>query len=248
MEQPRTIEFREDCVIFPMPIVPFSAIVPFQIDHNEVMLSPDNVVPSPPINVKVEQAPIHQQVSSRRYERIRKPNLHRNFIYLLEHEFNVGDDSYPSTFHKAIFSSYSSNWMKAMQEELKSMDQNGVWDLMKLSMRYKIVGCKWVFKTKYDSRDEIERYKARLVTKGYSQREGIDYRETFSPVSTKESFHVIMALVAHFNLKLYQMDVKTTFLNDKLLEDMYMNQPDGFIKQGKEYLICKLNIFTHGLK
>ncbi|KAL6324412.1 hypothetical protein AAG906_013016 [Vitis piasezkii] len=85
------------------------------------------------------------------------------------------------------------------------------------------------------------RYKARLVVKGYSQREGIDFKETFSPVSTKDSFRVIMAIVAHFDLELHQMDVKTAFLNGDLDEEVYMEQPTGFVEVGKEDLVCKLN-------
>jgi hypothetical protein len=85
-----------------------------------------------------------------------------------------------------------------------------------------------VFKTKNDSKGLVERYKARLVAKGFKQREGIDYKDTFSPISTKDSFRIIMALVAHYDLKLHQMDVKTAFLNEDLSEDVYIEQPDGF--------------------
>ena len=80
----------------------------------------------------------------------------------------------------------------------------------------KAIGCKWAFKTKKDSLGNIEIYKARLIAKGFTQKEGIDYKETFSSISKKDSFRIIMALVAHFNLKLQQMDVKTAFLNGDL--------------------------------
>ena len=95
------------------------------------------------------------------------------------------------------------------------------------------VGCKWVFKTKRDSHGNIERYKAQLVAKGFTQKDGIDYKETFLPVSKKDSFRIIMALVAHYDLELHQMDVKTAFLNGDLEEDVYMDQPVGFIEEGK---------------
>ena len=81
--------------------------------------------------------------------------------------------------------------------------------------------------TKYDSKGNVEKYKARLVAKGFTQREGIDYNETFSPVSCKDSFKIIMALVAHFDLEQHQMDVKMTFLNRDLEENVYMKQPKG---------------------
>ena len=92
----------------------------------------------------------------------------------------------------------------------------------------KFVGCKWVFKTKKDSLGNIERHKARLVAKGFTQREGIVYTETFSPVSRKDYLRIIMALVAHFDFDLHQMDVKTAFLNGNLEEEVYMKQPKGF--------------------
>ena len=94
----------------------------------------------------------------------------------------------------------------------------------------------------------MERFKARLVAKRYSQRGGIDYKETFSLVSTKDSFRVIRAIVTHFDLELHQMDVKTAFLNGDLHEDVYMVQPIGFEEVNKEGLVCKLNKSIYGLK
>jgi len=128
------------------------------------------------------------------------------------------------------------------------MSTNKVWDLVEIPDGAKNVGCKWVYKTKYDSKWKIERFKARLVAKGFAQREGIDYTKTFSPVSKKDSFRIVMALVAHFDLELHQMDVKTAFLNGDLHESVYMAQPEGFIMEGKEQLGCKLKKSIYGLK
>jgi hypothetical protein len=86
------------------------------------------------------------------------------------------------------------------------------------------------------------------VAKGYTQREEIDYNETFSPVSCKDSFRIIMALVAHYDLELHQMDVKTAFLNGNLEETVYMAQPKGFVVEGKEKMGCSLNKLIYGLK
>jgi len=110
------------------------------------------------------------------------------------------------------------------------------------------VGCKWVLKTKRDSQDNIERYKDLLIAKDFTQKDGIDYKETFSPVSRKYSFRIIMELVAHYDLELHQMDVKTAFLNEHLEEDVYMDQPVGFTKEGKEHMVCKLKRSIYGLK
>ena len=104
------------------------------------------------------------------------------------------------------------------------------------------------FKTKRDSLGNIEIYKARLVAKGFTQQEGIDYHDTFSPVSKKDPFRIIMALVAHFDMELHQMDVKTTFLNGDLEEKIYMKQPEGFITNGNDHIVCKLKKSIYGLK
>lgn len=112
----------------------------------------------------------------------------------------------------------------------------------------KFIGCKWIFKTNRDSQGNVDIYKARLVAKGFTKREWVDYSETFSPVSTKDSFRVIMALTTHFNLELHQIDVKTAFLNGELEENIYMQQPLGFIERGNEHWVCKLNKSIYGLK
>ena len=112
----------------------------------------------------------------------------------------------------------------------------------------KRVGCKWVFKIKHDFQGNIKRYKAQLVAKGFTQKDGINYKETFSPVSKKDSFRIIMALIAYYDLELHQMDVKIALLNEDLEEDVYMDQPVGFTKEGKEHMVCKLKRSIYGLK
>ena len=123
----------------------------------------------------------------------------------------VKDD--PINFRQVMESSNAQKWIDAMNEEIKSMKDDEVWDLFPLAEGAKPIGCKWTFKTKRDLKGDVERYKARLIAKGFIQKEGIDYTETFSSVSSKDSFRTIMALVAHFDLELHQMDVKTTIFN-----------------------------------
>ena len=105
-----------------------------------------------------------------------------------------------------------------------------------------------MFMTKHDTKGQVERYKARLVAKGYNQQEGIDFKETLYPVSTKDSLCIIMTIVAHFDLKLHQMDVRKNFLNEDLVEDVYMSQPTDFKEVGKENIVCKLQKSIYGLK
>ena len=124
-------------------------------------------------------------------------------IYLQEHEYDGYDASDPVTYQEAIHCPQFTSWKEAMDDEMNSMYMNGVWDLVKLPYGCKPVGCKWFFKTKRDSSRQIKWYKARLVVKGYSQREDIDFKETFSPVSIKDYFRVTMAIVAHFDLELH---------------------------------------------
>ena len=112
----------------------------------------------------------------------------------------------------------------------------------------KTVGCKWLFVTKRDAKGKITRRKSRLVAKGFTQKDGIDYNETFSPVSKKDSLRIVMAMVAHYDLELHQMDVKTAFLNGDLEEEIYMDQPEGFVVEGKEHMVCKLKKSIYGLK
>jgi hypothetical protein len=133
-------------------------------------------------------------------------------------------------------SRHSPGWLDAMKDEMKSMSTNDVWDLVEIPKGAKTVSCKWVYKTKQDSKGNIERFKTRLMAKGFTQREGIDYTETFSHVSSKDSFRIIMALVAHYDLELHQMNIKTTFLNGNLQENVYMAQPEGFAVEGKEHM------------
>ena len=115
-----------------------------------------------------------------------------------------------------------------------------MWNLVDLPYSCRPIGYKWVFKTKHDAKGRVERYKTSLVAKGYNQREGIDFKETFSPVSTKDSLRIIMTIMVHLDLELHQRDVRTTFLNGDLVEDVYMSQPTGFEEVGKENMVCKL--------
>jgi hypothetical protein len=151
-------------------------------------------------------------------------------FYMSEEIHMEGD---PTSYEEAMRSPHSSKWREVMEDEMRSMSANQVWKLEEIPKGAQTVGCKWVYKIKHDSKWNIDRFKARLMAKGFTQRERIDYNETFSPVSSKDSFRIIMALVTHYDLELHQMDVKTAFLNGDLYENVYMVQPKGFVVEEK---------------
>ena len=189
-----------------------------------------------------------QQATLRRSSRERRPTISSDYYVYLAGEDLSQRSNDPSTFSQAINCVDSSHWLNAMKDELVSMDRNQVWDNVELPSGKRPIGCKWIYKTKLNPDGSIERYKARLVAKGFTQREGIDYYETYAPVSSKDSLRIVMALVAHFDLELHQMDVKTAFLNGELNEEVYMQQPQGFEIKGKEHMVCKLKRSIYGLK
>jgi len=113
----------------------------------------------------------------------------------------------------------------------------------------KLVNCKWIFKRKQGiPRVEQGRFKSRLVARGFTQREGIDYNNVFSLVVKHSSIRILLSMVAKFDLELEQMDVKIAFLYGELEETIYMRQLEGFITEGNEDFVCKLNKYLYGLK
>jgi hypothetical protein len=139
-------------------------------------------------------------------------------------------------------------WKNAMNEEYESIMKNETWELTKLPENKVPIGCKWLYKTKFNANGSIDKYKARLVAKGYSQKEGIDYEDTFAPVAKLNTIRVMIALATQHNWKIHQLDVKSAFLNGDLKEEVYLVQPEGFIKKGQEDLVCKLKKALYGLK
>ena len=120
------------------------------------------------------------------------------------------------------------DWVVDMQEELNQFEHQKVWKLVPRPQNRKVIDTRWVFRNKLDEEGTVTRNKARLVAKGFSQAEGIDYDETFAPVVRLEAIRMFLAFVAHSNFKVYQMDVKSAFLNGELDEEVYVEQPPGF--------------------
>ena len=181
------------------------------------------------------------------------------------------DDSI--NFYEAMDSSNSQKWIDAMNEKIKSIKDNDVRDLVPLLEGAKPISCKLIFKTKRDSKGNMERYQARLATKDFMQKESINYKWKFKTkrdskdnvkrykarlvakgftqkeiIDYKDSFRIIMALVAHLDLKLHPMNVKTVFLNGDINETIYMVQLENFVSRDPKNLVCKFNKSIYGLK
>ena len=161
---------------------------------------------------------------------------------------HVADVMEPETIQQALKSPESSQWKRAADEEIASLKENDTWDLVELPEGKRVVGCKWVFKTKHDKNGQVERFKARLVARGFAQTYGIDYEETFSPVVRFSSIRVLLAFAVQRGMLIHQMDVVTAFLNGELAEEIFMEQPPGFVQTGEEELVCKLKKSLYGLK
>ena len=131
-------------------------------------------------------------------------------------------------------------WRRVMKEEIEAIEKNSTWELVKLPEKCKSIGVKWIYKIKRDNSREITRYKAWLVVKGFSQVRGVDFEEVFSPVARPEFILIIVAMAAQFKRKLHHLDEKSAFLNGYIEEDIYVDQPEGFIKSGKESYVLKL--------
>ncbi|GJY19639.1 retrovirus-related pol polyprotein from transposon TNT 1-94 [Tanacetum coccineum] len=140
------------------------------------------------------------------------------------------------------------SWIVAMQEELNQFVANDVWELVPQPRNMTIIGTKWVFRNKLDENGIVSRNKARLVAQGYNQQEGIDYDETYAPVARLESIRILLAYACALDFKLFQMDVKSAFLNSFINEEVYMAQPLGFIDFKKPDHVYKLKKALYGLK
>ncbi|GJY31952.1 putative ribonuclease H-like domain-containing protein [Tanacetum coccineum] len=139
-------------------------------------------------------------------------------------------------------------WIEAMQEELHEFERLKVWELVPPLDKALVITLKWIYKVKLDELGGILKNKARLVTRGYRQEEGIDFEESFTLVARLEAIRIFLAFAAHMNMVVYQMDVKTAFLNGNLREEVYVSQPDGFVDPDKPNYVYKLKKALYGLK
>ncbi|KAL0553858.1 hypothetical protein IC582_007762 [Cucumis melo] len=211
----------------------------------------DEVGPSSRVDETTTSGQSHPSQSLRMPRRsgrvVSQPN---RYLGLTETQVVIPDDGVedPLSYKQAMNDVDKDQWVKAMDLEMESMYFNSVWELVDLPEGVKPIGCKWIYKRKRDSAGKVQTFKARLVAKGYTQREGVDYEETFSPVAMLKSIRILLSIATFYDYEIWQMDVKTAFLNGNLEESIFMSQPEGFITQGQEQKVCKLNRSIYGLK
>ena len=139
-------------------------------------------------------------------------------------------------------------WRKAMEAEMESILANKTWELSVLPASHRAIGLKWVFKVKKDPEGNVVKHKARLVAKGYAQREGVDFDEVFAPVARIETVRLLIALATQKGWQVHHMDVKSAFLNGDLREEVYVQQPPGFVVKGGSEKVLKLKKALYGLR
>ena len=135
-----------------------------------------------------------------------------------------------------------------MDEKIEAIKKNQTWQLVNPQEGKDAIGVKWIYKTKFDVDGNIVKHEARLVAKGFSQQPGIDYNDTFSPVARLDTVRIVLAIAGHHEWKFYQMDVKSSFLNGILQEEVYVQQPPGYQVLGHEEKVYRLKKDLYGLK
>ena len=257
-ESPKPPEFGPNVPLFPVRVqqrenenilegeqAQVEPIVEQQVDIQVEPEKPENQIQNYQEDLPVEpQQPVELRRSGR--------TTHKPSRYLLLGEsyqaITIDSKEDPINYKEALEDVDAQEWLKAMDREMEFMYSNSVWSLVEAPKGVKPIGWKWIYKRKRRLDGKVETLKARLVAKGYTQKEGIDYEETFSPVAMLKSIRIPLAVTASLDYEIWQMDVKTAFLNGSLEEDIYMQQPEGFIARGQEHMECKLQRSIYGLR
>lgn len=238
-EENSSEEFFESAEIAPdtepnVEVAPVAEIIPTDVDNGNLPVQPtyeETFMQSLPMpGTKRQVKPVGK------------------IAYCLRAASLLADINEPITIEEAWSGKDGDKWKKATDSEFQSLKDMKTWDLVESPANVNIVGCKWVFKIKRNSDNSINRFKARLVAQGFSQEEGIDFEEVFSPVVRYSTIRVLLSLAAILDLELHQMDVTTAFLNGDLDKDIYMKQPKGYIDLHHPNFVCKLRKSIYGLK
>jgi hypothetical protein len=204
--------------------------------------------PTSSLPLAISQAP-HTMIT-RSQSGTRKPTQFPGFhLYHSRYPFlgyhSSFPESEPSCYSKAAS---DSRWQAAMTAEFDALISNGTWSLCPRPQNQHVIPNKWVYKIKRKADGLVERFKARLVAKGFEQQAGIDYIDTFSPVIKPATIWLLLALAVNFDWPIRQLDISNAFLHGSLTEDVYMEQPQGFVDKAHPNLVCKLHKAIYGLK
>nr|GFA81780.1 Gag-Pol polyprotein [Tanacetum cinerariifolium] len=195
-----------------------------------------HITPSTTTTVAADTTPLNTQTTPEPTSRIRWRDVYLHTHRESNRTKNIKEDMADSA------------WIESMQEELHKFDRLDVWELVDRPLGKNVIYMKWLWKNKHDVENTIIRNKSRLVAKGYAQKEGVDFEESFEPVALLEAIRLFIAYVAHKSFTVYQMDVKTTFLYGPLKEEVYINQPDRFVDPYHPDKVYRLKKALYGLK
>ena len=170
-------------------------------------------------------------------------SYHRLSLLYFSFVFSLSSLIVPSNIHEALG---HPGWRQAMIDEMQTLENNGTWELVPLPPGEKTVGCRWVYTVKVGPIGEVDRLNARLVAKGY--KKCLDYCDTFSPIAKITTVRMLLSMATMHHWPLHQLDIKNAFLHGDLVEEIYMEQPPGFVAQGEYGLVCKLHQSLYGLK
>lgn len=161
----------------------------------------------------------------RKSDRERKrPKYLDDYAVLALHAESFVEDA-PNSFEEIQDRDDKEEWMRAVQEEVRVLEENDTWEVVDLPPGKRAISCRWIFKIKRDNKGEIERYKVRLVIRGNEQKQGFDYEETYAPVARLTTFRTLLAIINKRNLHALQLDVKNAFLHSRIKEEIYMKLP-----------------------
>lgn len=241
----RNVIFDEDTqVILPRTNAILFPLDSSNVDEDRVERNEDeenqNVHQGDNNDERIEPEERNERYSLRPKETLEKPK------HLNDFELNIVETEVPETYDEAVSCSDHLQWKKAINEELEALTKNKTWEMVPFCSDKHVIGSKWVFKVKRTSSGEVDRYKARLCAQGYSQVEGIDYNETYSPTTRYDTIRTILAIAVKRKYKISQFDIKTAFLHGELSEDIYMKPPPGIVCEPN--FVCQLKKALYGLK
>nr|GFA41877.1 hypothetical protein [Tanacetum cinerariifolium] len=252
-----------------------SSVIPQDVEDDNLDMEVAHMGNDPLLDVSIPEATfVHSSSTASPHSNVQTnhPILHHNSKWTKDHPLNniIGQLSRPVStrlklHEQALFCYYDAFltsmepktykealtqycWIEAMQEELNEFERLEVWELVPRPDKVMVITLKWIYKVKLDELGGILKNKARLVARAYRQEEGIDFEESFAPVARLEAIRIFLAYAAHKNMVVYQMDVKTAFLNGNLQEEVYVSQPDGFVDPDNPTQVYKLKKALYGLK